>query len=54
MPFILETEINRLKESICGKYVSIIFDKTTHVCEALGIVLRYGYKIGLLNNKFAD
>ena len=41
MPFILETEINWLKESICGKCVSIIFDGTTHVCEALVIVLRY-------------
>ena len=41
IPFILETEINWLKEFICGKYVSIIFDGTTHVFEALVIVLRY-------------
>ena len=51
IPFILQTEINRLKESICGKYVSIIFDGT--MC--LRHLLSYcGKKIGLLNNRFAD
>lgn len=51
--FILETEINRLKESICGKYVSIIFDGTTYVCEALVIVLQY-VEDWVVKHRFAD
>lgn len=51
--FILETEINQLKESICGKYVSIIFDGTTYVCEALVIVLQY-VEDWVVKHRFAD
>ena len=41
VPFILEEEIALLKQEIGGKHVSIIFDGTTHVCEAMVVVLRY-------------
>ena len=41
LPFILEEEMASLKEEISGKHVSIIFDGTTHVCEAMVVVLRY-------------
>ena len=41
LPFILHEETNRLRKEIAGKHVSIIFDGTTHVCEAMVIVLRY-------------
>lgn len=36
--FILKNEICRLKSEIAGKCVSILFDSTTHVCEALVIM----------------
>ena len=39
--FILERELIDLRQSFEGKPVSVIFDGTTHVCEALVIVLRY-------------
>jgi hypothetical protein len=38
VPFILENEINQLKEEISGKHVGIV---TTHVSEALVVVLRF-------------
>ncbi len=41
IPFILQDEISKLKKDICGKNVAIIYDGTTHVCEAFVIVLRY-------------
>ena len=41
LPFILHEEISRLRKEITDRYVSIIFDGTTHVCEAMVIVLRY-------------
>ena len=41
IPFILQDEISKLKQDINGRHVSIIFDGTTHVCEAFVIVLRY-------------
>ena len=41
IPFALENEINQPKERISGKHVGIIFDGTTHVCEAFVVVLRY-------------
>ena len=41
VPFILQDEISKLKQDIGGKHVAIIFDGTTHVCEAFVIVLRY-------------
>ena len=39
--FILENEIAHLKDEIGGQHVSIIFDGTTHVCEALVVLLRF-------------
>lgn len=41
LPFILQNELRNLKEEIKGKHVSILFDGTTHVCEALVVMLRY-------------
>ena len=41
VPFILEQETHRLKEEVRGKHLSIIFDGTTHVCEALVVIIRY-------------
>ena len=39
IPFILQNEIAHLKDEIARQYVSIIFDGTTHVREALVILL---------------
>lgn len=41
IPFILQDEMSKMKKDISGKNVAIIYDGTTHVCEALVIVLRY-------------
>lgn len=41
LPFIHHEEIRHLKKEISNKHASIIFDGTTHVCEALVINLRY-------------
>lgn len=41
IPFISEQETSKLKKEISGKSISIVFDGTTHVCEALVIVIRY-------------
>ena len=41
IPFILEHENCKFKKEISGKHLSIIFDGTTHVCEALVVVIRY-------------
>lgn len=41
IPFILEQETHRLKEEARGKHHSIIFDGTTHVCEALVVAIHY-------------
>ena len=41
LPFIHHEEMLRLKSEIQGKHVSFIFDGTTHVSEAMVIVLRY-------------
>ena len=41
IPFVLEQETAQLKKEINGKHLSIIFDGTTHVCEALVIIVRY-------------
>lgn len=41
IPFILQSELTKIKSEIVGKNVSIIFDGTTHICEAFVIVLRY-------------
>ena len=41
IPFIRNREIERLKRDIEKRPVSIIFDGTTHVCEAMVVLLRY-------------
>ena len=41
IPYILSQEISKLKQEINGEHVSIIFDGTTHVCEAFVLVVRY-------------
>lgn len=41
IPFILLQEEKKLLGEINKKHVSVIFDGTTHVCEAMVIVLRY-------------
>lgn len=41
VPLILQGEIDELKRVIHGKSVSIVFDGTTHVCEAFVVLLRY-------------
>ena len=41
LPFILHQEVAALEEDIAGRPVSIIFDGTTHVAEAMVIVLRF-------------
>ena len=41
IPFIHQEELSRIKREIHQRLLSIIFDGTTHVCEAFVIVLRY-------------
>ena len=41
LPFIRHQELDTLKRKISNRPLSIIFDGTTHVCEALVIVVRY-------------
>ena len=41
LPFVLGQESDRVKAAISGRPISIIFDGTTHVCEALVIVVKY-------------
>ena len=41
VPFILYEEVASLKEEIADRCVSIVFDGTTHMCEAMVVVLRY-------------
>ena len=41
IPFIHQKELSRIKREIRQRPLSIIFDGTTHVCEAFVIVLRY-------------
>ena len=41
LQFIRQNDICHLKKEIEGKYVSILFDGTTHVCEALVVIIRY-------------
>lgn len=41
VPLILQGEIDELQRDIHGKSVSIVFDGTTHMCEAFVVVLRY-------------
>lgn len=41
IPFILQDEVSKTKQDIEGRPIAIIFDRTTHVCEAFVIVIRY-------------
>ena len=41
LPFILHDEFEKLKGEVQGHPVSIIFDGTTHVCEAMVMLLRF-------------
>ena len=41
IPFIHQEELSRIKQEILNHPLSIIFDGTTHVCEAFVVVLRY-------------
>ena len=41
IPFILDKELSDPRQAIDGKSVSMIFDSTTYVCEAMVVVLRY-------------
>ena len=41
LPFIRHQEIDTLKKESASKPLSIIFDGTTHVCEAMVVVVRY-------------
>ena len=41
IPFILDKEVQDIKRATEGKLVAVIFDGTTHVCEAMVVVLRY-------------
>ena len=41
LPFILQNELDCIKKEVNGRYVSVIFDGTTHVCEAMVVVLRF-------------
>ena len=39
VPFIVNEEVSRIKDEIQGKSLCVIFDGTTHVCEAFAIVV---------------
>ena len=41
IPFIRQQEQERLRDEIAGKSISVVFDGTTHVCEALVLVIRF-------------
>ena len=41
IPFIQSEEQRQTQEEIKGREVSVIFDGTTHVAEAMAIVVRY-------------
>ncbi len=43
IPFIHQEEVSRVKQEISGKKVSPVYDGTTHVAEALVIMLRFFY-----------
>jgi len=40
IPFVVKKQI-QVKDEIRNKHVGVIFDETTHVCEAIAIVLRF-------------
>ena len=41
IPFILNEEITQIKNEIKSKFLGVVFDGTTHTCEALAIVIRF-------------
>ncbi len=41
IPFIQEQEVERVKKEVQDTHVSVIFDGSTHVGEALVVVLRF-------------
>ena len=41
IPFIHHEELSKIKQELLNQPLSIIFDGTTHVCEAFVVVLRY-------------
>ena len=41
IPFVRKQEQENLIEEIKGNFVSVIFDGTTHVCEAMVVLLRF-------------
>ena len=41
VPFIVNEEVSRIKNEIQGKSLGVIFDGTTHICEAFVIVVRF-------------
>ena len=41
VPFIINEEVSRIKGEIQGKSLGIIFDGTTHGCEAFAIAVRF-------------
>ena len=41
IPFILNEEEAPIKSEINGKFVGVVFDGTTHICEALAVVITF-------------
>ena len=41
IPFVVKEEELQIKDEIRNKHIGVIFDGTTHTCEALAIVLRF-------------
>ena len=41
IPFVLNEEVAQIKSEMNGKFVGVVFDGTTHTCEALAIVIRF-------------
>ena len=50
VPFICKHEVKNLMDEINKKPVSVIFYGTTHVCEAMVIVLRFVDETWCINN----
>ena len=41
IPFIVKEEEELIRRELAGKYISIIFDGTTHLGEAMAVVVRF-------------
>ena len=54
IPFILNEEMDNLREQLSGKCISIIFDGTTHVAEAFVVVVRYVDSEWVISQKVAQ